>query len=141
MHYQNNKHIKIMAKKNKTQATQPILTKGQELIYSDGKTMMEKTRVSKATETGYDLENGMKIDFSFKRTDVYRKDSKESFVLATEENLTRYEAYFLQQKHLRDLAEITKTIQSLDKMNLTLEAAQGLIKASKYINKIKSSLQ
>lgn len=131
-----------MAKKNKNKTEHPLLDKGQELIYSDGKTLMEKTSVVRAIETGYELANGMKIDFSFNRTDGRKKkDSRESFVLATEENLQRFEAYFLQQKNIRDLEAIIKSMQSLDKMNLTLEQAEGLIKASKYINKIKSTLE
>lgn len=131
-----------MAKKNKNKAEHPLLDKGQELIYSDGKTLMEKTSVVMAIETGYELANGMKIDFSFNRTDGRKKkDSRESFVLATEENLQRFEAYFLQQKNIRDLEAIIKSIQSMDKMNLTLQQAEGIIKASKYINKIKSTLE
>ena len=131
-----------MAKKNKNKAEHPLLDKGQELIYSDGKTLMEKTSVVRAIETGYELANGMKIDFSFNRTDGRKKkDSGESFVLATEENLQRFEAYFLQQKNIRDLEAIIKSIQSMDKMNLTLQQAEGIIKASKYINKIKSTLE
>lgn len=131
-----------MAKKNKNKAEHPLFDKGQELIYSDGKTLMEKTSVVRAIETGYELANGMKIDFSFNRTDGRKKkDSRESFVLATEENLQRFEAYFLQQKNIRDLEAIIKSIQSMDKMNLTLQQAEGLIKASKYINKIKSTLE
>lgn len=131
-----------MAKKNKNKAEHPLLDKGQELIYSDGKTLMEKTSVVRAIETGYELANGMKIDFSFNRTDGRKKkDSRESFVLATEENLQRFEAYFLQQKNIRDLEAIIKSIQSMDKMNFTLQQAEGIIKASKYINKIKSTLE
>lgn len=131
-----------MAKKNKNKAEHPLLDKGQELIYSDGKTLMEKTSISKVIETGYELANGMKIDFSFNRTDGRKKkDSLESFTLATEENLQRLEAYFLQQKNVRDLEAIIKTMQSLDKMNLTLQQAEGIIKASKYINKIKTTLE
>ena len=131
-----------MAKKNKNKAEHPLLDKGQELIYSDGKTLMEKTSVSKVIETGYELANGMKIDFSFNRTDGRKKkDSRESFVLATEENLQRFEAYFLQQKNIRDLEAIIKSMQSMDKMNFTLQQAEGIIKASKYINKIKSTLE
>lgn len=131
-----------MAKKNKNKAEHPLLDKVQELIYSDGKTLMEKTSVSKVIETGYELANGMKIDFSFNRTDGRKKkDSRESFVLATEENLQRFEAYFLQQKNIRDLEVIIKSMQSMDKMNLTLQQAEGIIKASKYINKIKSTLE
>lgn len=131
-----------MAKKNKNKAEHPLLDKGQELIYSDGKTLMEKTSVVRAIETGYELANGMKIDFSFNRTDGRKKkDSRESFVLATEENLQRFEAYFLQQKNIRDLEAIIKSIQSMDKMNLTRQQAEGIIKASKYINKIKSTLE
>lgn len=131
-----------MAKKNKNKAEHPLLDKVQELIYSDGKTLMEKTSVSKVIETGYELANGMKIDFSFNRTDGRKKkDSRESFVLATEENLQRFEAYFLQQKNIRDLEAIIKSMQSMDKMNLTLQQAEGIIKASKYINKIKSTLE
>lgn len=131
-----------MAKKNKNKAEHPLLDKGQELIYSDGKTLMEKTSVVRAIETGYELANGMKINFSFNRTDGRKKkDSRESFVLATEENLQRFEAYFLQQKNIRDLEAIIKSIQSMDKMNLTRQQAEGIIKASKYINKIKSTLE
>lgn len=131
-----------MAKKNKNKTEHPLLDKGQELIYSDGKTLMEKTSVVRAIETGYELANGMKIDFSFNRTDGRKKkDSRESFVLATEENLQRFEAYFLQQKNIRDLEAIIKSMQSMDKMNLTLQQAEGIIKASKYINKIKSTLE
>lgn len=131
-----------MAKKNKNKTEHPLLDKGQELIYSDGKTLMEKTSVVRAIETGYELANGMKIDFSFNRTDGRKKkDSRESLVLATEENLQRFEAYFLQQKNIRDMEAIIKSMQSMDKMNLTLQQAEGIIKASKYINKIKSTLE
>ena len=131
-----------MAKKNKNKAEPLLLDKGQELIYSDGKTLMEKTSVSKVIETGYELANGMKIDFSLNRTDGRKKKgSRESFVLATEENLQRFEAYFLHQKNIRDLEAIIKSIQSMDKMNLTLQQAEGIIKASKYINKIKTTLE
>lgn len=131
-----------MAKKNKNKAEPLLLDKGQELIYSDGKTLMEKTSVVRAIETGYELANGMKIDFSLNRIDGRKKKgSRESFTLATEENLQRFEAYFLQQKNIRDLEAIIKTMQSWDKMNLTLQQAEGIIKASKYINKIKTTLE
>lgn len=131
-----------MAKKNKNKAEPLLLDKGQELIYSDGKTLMEKTSVVRAIETGYELANGMKIDFSLNRTDGRKKKgSRESFTLATEENLQRFEAYFLHQKNIRDLEAIIKSMQSMDKMNLTLQQAEGIIKASKYINKIKTTLE
>lgn len=131
-----------MTKKNKNKAKHPLLDKGQELIYSDGKTLMEKTSVVRVIETGYELANGMKIDFSLNRTDSRKKkDSRESFTIATEENLQIFEAYFLQKKNIQDLEAIIKSMQSIDKMNLTLEQAEGIIKASKYINKIKSTLE
>ena len=88
------------------------------------------------------LQNGMKMDFSFNRTDGRKKkDSHESFTIATEENLQIFEAYFLQKKNIQDLGAIIKSMQSIDKMNLTLKQAEGIIKASKYINKIKSTLE
>lgn len=131
-----------MTKKNKNKAKHPLLDKGQELIYSDGKTLMEKTSVLRVIETGYELANGMKIDFSFNRTDGRKKkDSHESFTIATEESLQIFEAYFLQKKNIQDLGAIIKSMQSIDKMNLTLNQAEGIIKASKYINKIKSTLE
>ena len=131
-----------MAKKNKNKAEPLLLDKGQELIYSDGKTLMEKTSVVRAIETGYELANGMKIDFSLNRIDSRKKKgSREYFTLATEENLQRFGAYFLHQKNIRDLEAIIKSIQSMYKMNLTLQQAEGIIKASKYINKIKSTLE
>lgn len=116
----------------------PTYSVGQELIYSDEKTMMEKISIAQVKETGYILSNGIMVNFDLIRTDS--RVFSGHCILADEEGLEKLQAYSAQQQALRTLAKIEKTLSKMDKMNLTLEDAQAINKANRLLNKINNAL-
>ena len=131
--------IKTKVKKLKVINVTPTYSVGQELIYSDEKSMMEKTSIAQVKETGYLLSNGIMVNF-----DLIRIQDNWAFpghcILADKEGLEKYQAYSAQQQALEILAKLEKRLSKMDKMNLTLEDAQVINLANKLLNKINTAI-
>lgn len=112
---------------------------GQELIYSDNKTMMEKTSIKAIEVNGYLLSNGIRVNFDLNRTDSVAFSG--SCFIADEEGSARFQAYHNQQKVLRLCSDVQEKLSKMDKMKLTLEEAQAINKADKLFTKILTALE
>ena len=131
--------IKTKVKKLKVINVTPTYSVGQELIYSDEKSIMEKTSIAQVKETGYLLSNGIMVNF-----DLIRIQDNWAFpghcILADKEGLEKYQAYSAQQQALEILAKLEKRLSKMDKMNLTLEDAQVINLANELLNKINTAI-
>lgn len=130
--------IKTKVKKLKVINVTPTYSVGQELIYSDEKSIMEKTSIAQVKETGYLLSNGIMVNFDLIRIDYWAYPGH--CILADKEGLEKYQAYSAQQKALKSLAKLEKILSKMDKMNLTLEDAQVINLANKLLNKINTAI-
>lgn len=116
--------------------TTPTYNIGQELLFHDEKTIMEKVTIEKIQETGYTLSNGIKTNF-----DLIRNDGRSGHCLIlTEELEEMYKAYYAHNRITRDIPPILERIEKMDKMNLSPEEVQTVLRVSTLINKIKSAL-
>lgn len=123
-------------KKRKTTNTTPTYEVGQELFFLDEKTIMEPCTISNIQDSGYLLSNGIKVNF-----DLIRNDGRDGHCLPkNEENTSIFEAYKEHQVIGKLLIAITKKIERVDKMNLTLEEAQAIHKVIKILNKLNNIL-
>lgn len=131
--------IKTKVKKFKVINVTPTYSVGQELIYSDERSIMEKTSITQVKETGYLLSNGIMVNF-----DLIRIQDNWAFpghcILADKEGLEKYQAYSAQQQALEILAKLEKRLSKMDKMNLTLEDAQVINLANELLNKINTAI-
>lgn len=129
-------------KKSKSPKFTPVINTtstyniGQELLFHDEKTIMEKVTIEKIQETGYTLSNGIKTNF-----DLIRNDGRSGHCLIlTEELEEMYKAYYAHNRITRDIPPILERIEKMDKMNLSPEEVQTVLRVSTLINKIKSAL-
>lgn len=131
--------VKTKVKKLKVINVTPTYSVGQELIYSDERSMMEKTSIAQVKETGYLLSNGIMVNF-----DLIRIKDPGAYpghcILADKEGLEKYQAYSAHQQALEILAKLEKRLSKMDKMNLTLEDAQVINLANKLLNKINTAI-
>lgn len=131
--------VKTKVKKLKVINVTPTYSVGQELIYSDERSMMEKTSIAQVKETGYLLSNGIMVNF-----DLIRIKDHWAYpghcILADKEALEKYQAYSAHQQALEILAKLEKRLSKMDKMNLTLEDAQVINLANKLLNKINTAI-
>lgn len=129
-----------MAKKKiktaKVVNTTPTYEMGQELIFSDEKTIMEPCTIVNIQDSGYILSNGIKVNF-----DLIRNDGRDGHCLPkTEDNTLIFEAWKEYQVIGKLLLDITNKIGGMDKMNITLEEAQAIHKVNKILNKLNNIL-
>lgn len=129
-----------MAKKKiktaKVVNTTPTYEMGQELIFSDEKTIMEPCTIVNIQDSGYILSNGIKVNF-----DLIRNDGRDGHCLPkTEDNTLIFEAWKEYQVIGKLLLDITNKIEGMDKMNITLEEAQAIHKVNKILNKLNNIL-
>lgn len=130
--------VKTKVKKLKVINVTPTYSVGQELIYSDEKSIMEKTSIAQVKETGYLLSNGIMVNFDLIRIDDWAYPGH--CILADKEGLEKYQAYSAQQQALKSLAKLEKILSKMDKMNLTLEDAQVINLANELLNKINTAI-
>lgn len=117
--------------------TTPTYNVGQSLLFHDEKTIMEKVTIEKIQETGYTLSNGIKTNF-----DLIRNDGRPGHCLIlTEELEEMYKAYYAHNRITRDIPSILEKIENMNKMNLSPEEVQTVLRVSTLINKIKSALK
>lgn len=116
--------------------TTPTYEVGQELIFSDERTIMESCTIANIQDSGYILSNGVKVNF-----DLIRNDGRDGHCLPkTEETQSLFEAWKEHQVIGKLLYLISKKIEKMDKMNLTLEEAQEIHKVNKSLNKLNNIL-
>lgn len=131
-------------KKQKQKPQVTFLQVGDELIFSDTKTQMEIVTVSSVNPNNGTaiLSNLVEIyqqpvNGLFQRTS--RKYESEIFK-ADESGKKRYEAYLSFIKLRKSLDKLNNALWDLNKMQLTEEQADFIIKANIKINKLTSKL-
>lgn len=124
-------------KQPKVVNTTPTYEKGQELILTDEKTMMELCTIANVQDSDYILSNGVKVNF-----DLIRNDGRVGHCIPkTEENAQLYKAYFSHQRVTRAIPNILDTLNKWNKMNLSIEQSGAILRIERHINKIKSTLE
>lgn len=112
---------------------------GQELIYSDTTSQMDKVKVLSINGETIELSNRVKI-FN-KNGEFQRVDGKECEIIqADEAGMLRYEGYVAYHRILRKCETIRVNINRLNKMKLSEEQLKNFVKLNKKINQLCTSL-